>query len=150
MSYILVIVYTFLGMIINIVSTDVNRFDMSSQFIHLIWSAPLQIVVAIAILCWKLNVAAGFCGLGMIIVTIPFQIWATKRMSLARKSASAASDIRIKLTQEAIQGIRVIKLYAWEKSFMETLRSIRKSELILVRWILMLRSIVIGILQVYS
>lgn len=41
-------------------------------------------------------------------------------------------DSRIRLMSEILAGIKVLKLYAWEKSFLEQVERIRKDELRLV------------------
>jgi hypothetical protein len=52
------------------------------------------------------------------------------------------------LTQEAIHGIKVIKLYAWEESLFRAVEKIRSKEIKSVRGILVLRAIISGFLQV--
>lgn len=42
-------------------------------------------------------------------------------------------DSRIKLMSEILNGIKVLKLYAWEPSFLEQVKGIRQSELQLLR-----------------
>lgn len=42
-------------------------------------------------------------------------------------------DSRIKLMNEVLGGIKVLKLYAWEPSFLELVRGIRRGELRLLR-----------------
>lgn len=42
-------------------------------------------------------------------------------------------DSRIKLMSEILNGIKVLKLYAWEPSFLEQVEGIRQSELQLLR-----------------
>lgn len=38
-------------------------------------------------------------------------------------------DKRVNLTNEVIEGIRLIKMYAWEDAFMHTINTIRRIEL---------------------
>ena len=38
-------------------------------------------------------------------------------------------DTRIKLLNEIFNGIKVLKLYAWEKAFLEKVENIRKKEI---------------------
>lgn len=40
-----------------------------------------------------------------------------------------STDERIKLTNEMLQGIKSIKMYGWEHSFIDTMAAIRKVEL---------------------
>lgn len=45
----------------------------------------------------------------------------------------AATDKRIRVLQEMILGIRVIKLYGWEDLFLQRLNELRQQELVLIR-----------------
>jgi hypothetical protein len=42
-------------------------------------------------------------------------------------------DERIKLTNEVFSGVKIIKLYAWERSFEAKLRCVREQEMRLLR-----------------
>ena len=42
-------------------------------------------------------------------------------------------DERIKMTNEILNGIRVLKLYAWEMAFIRTITHIREQELKYIR-----------------
>ncbi|KAF9408550.1 hypothetical protein BGZ94_002273, partial [Podila epigama] len=51
------------------------------------------------------------------------------KLTPIRKQASQFTDSRIHLTTEIIQGIKVIKFFAWENSFLQKLSGIRTKEL---------------------
>jgi len=42
-------------------------------------------------------------------------------------------DRRIRLMNEVLNGVKVIKLYAWEDHFQEDVQSIRQKELVILR-----------------
>lgn len=65
-----------------------------------------------------------------------------------RSQSSCISDQRIKITSDMIQGVKVIKLYAWEESFMQKLLDIRTRELKSVGRINILRALNAGLLSV--
>lgn len=50
-------------------------------------------------------------------------------------------DSRIKLMNEILNGIKVLKLYAWEPSFAEKVQEIRKNELRVLRKLAYLNSL---------
>lgn len=61
------------GLIINLLSNDVARFDLLFVFLHYIWVMPLQ-VAAITYLIWENVKVASLAGVFLIIVqTIPVQ-----------------------------------------------------------------------------
>ena len=46
-----------------------------------------------------------------------------------RLKTARATDERVHVTNEAIAGMRIIKMYSWEKSFKEILSGLRKYEM---------------------
>lgn len=58
------------GEIVNLMSVDSQRFMDLMTYLNLVWSAPLQIVVAIAML-YRVLGASVFAGLGASILLIP-------------------------------------------------------------------------------
>ena len=65
-----------------------------------------------------------------------------------RVKISKVADQRVKLTQETLLGVRAVKLYAWEESFLAVIEKLRDRELHGVWSILMIRATVAGLLQV--
>lgn len=116
------------GQIVNLMSTDGGRIDMATCYLHYLWSGPFQVVV-ILVLLFRLLRWAAFVGLAILCLAIPIQSKITTLLSKYRKQTSVITDRRVRLMQEIIQGIRVIKLYAWEGSFLGKLFGLRDSEL---------------------
>ncbi|CAB3223737.1 unnamed protein product [Arctia plantaginis] len=119
------------GEIINLMSTDVTRFS-DLTFVNLIWSAPLQISLALYFL-WNLLGPSVLAGLGVIIVLMPLNgIFAGLEEKLQTKLMNY-KDQRIKLMNEVLNGIKVLKIYAWEPSFQEYILEIRNKEMKILR-----------------
>ncbi|ORY42753.1 P-loop containing nucleoside triphosphate hydrolase protein [Rhizoclosmatium globosum] len=135
------------GKIVNLTATDTNRIDTSLQWNHYIWSAPFQIISAIGLLIWILGVSA-LAGFGVMAIYIPFQFRIIGVLSGFRKLANRFMDKRVKLIQEVLLGIRVVKIYAWEDSFKKVISESRQQELKQIRGFLFSRSIVNGVTQV--
>ena len=53
-------------------------------------------------------------------------------MSLQEKIMKV-KDVRIKLMGEVLNGIKVVKLYAWETKFLQNIEKIRKEEVQLLK-----------------
>lgn len=51
---------------------------------------------------------------------------------------SKVSDERLKLTQETLKGIRIIKYFGWEPFFVARIQTVRRTELSLIRRVLLL------------
>eukprot|EP00158_Paraphelidium_tribonemae_P009159 Partr_v1_DN28790_c0_g1_i1_m62407 putative ATP-binding cassette, sub-family C (CFTR MRP), member len=134
------------GKIVNIMSTDISRIDLFMQLIHFVWVAPVQILTAFIILGWQLGWSA-LVALGIILSSAPVQVWSTKKLSEYRSKSSIIADERVKVTQEILAGIKVLKLYAWEGPFMAILENLRQRELIGIKWIHGVRACSAGLLQ---
>ena len=59
-------------------SVDAERLNELMIYINLLWSAPLQIGLAIFFL-WQVLGAAVFAGVGVLLLTLPLSAWLAKR-----------------------------------------------------------------------
>jgi ABC-type multidrug transport system fused ATPase/permease subunit len=91
--------------------------------------APFQIAVCIGLIYQQVGVGA-FVGLGLMIVLIPFNGFIFTMLNDVRRKKVGFSDIRVKLMNEILAGIRVIKFYAWENAFSVKIRESRNKELV--------------------
>ncbi|XP_046392414.1 ATP-binding cassette sub-family C member 4-like isoform X2 [Ischnura elegans] len=131
---------TTVGQIVNLMSNDVNRFDFSLIFAHYIWMAPLNTVLITVILWFKLGVSA-LVGVAAMLLTIPLQSWMGRMTSKLRAKTAVRTDERVKLMNEIITGIQVIKMYTWEIPFAKLVSTARKSEIKQVRYSSYLRGV---------
>lgn len=60
------------GKVVNLLSNDVNRFDLVSVFIHSMWSAPLSAIV-VGYLLYNEVGYAGFVGIFAVFLVVPLQ-----------------------------------------------------------------------------
>ena len=61
----------------------------------------------------------------MEVVGIPFKMY-YKKLVLNRLKSAKVTDKRIRVMNEIISGMRLIKMYAWEWAFHEYVKNIRK------------------------
>lgn len=116
------------GKIVNLLSNDVSRFDIVSIFIHPMWVCPLTALI-VAYFLWADAGLAGVIGIVPVFLVVPLQSWTGKLSSKYRKQTAYKTDERVRLMEEIIGGIQVIKMYAWEKPFSKLVRIARKKEL---------------------
>ncbi|KAJ1514976.1 Multidrug resistance-associated protein 1 [Coelomomyces lativittatus] len=135
------------GKIINIISTDTVRLDFVTPYLHMLWSSPLQIVVILGLLIQLLGPSA-LAGFALMVIFLPFQGIIMKNLSTYRKQVQTQTDARMKIMHEVLQGIKIIKLFTWEPSFVHHLESVRDQELKLVRKISIWRSGINALSQV--
>ena len=129
-----------IGQMVNLLSNDVNRFDSYPMFLHYLWAGPLQFVL-VMYLSWKSIGNATFVGGALILLFVPFQSWIGKKFSQLRSETAKKTDIRIRIMSEIIQGIKVIKMYAWENSFAKLAADVRKEEIKIIQKTCLYKSI---------
>ena len=69
----------------------------------------------------------------MLIMGFPLQLVLVRVMFGQRKKGVVFTDQRVRLVTEVLQGIRLIKLYAWEAFYAHQIASLRATELKAVR-----------------
>ncbi|XP_011877734.1 PREDICTED: multidrug resistance-associated protein 4-like [Vollenhovia emeryi] len=116
------------GKVVNLVANDVSRFDLVTIFIHHMWSAPLSALIVAYILYQEVGYP-GLIGIAAIFVVVPLQSYTGKLSSKFRLQTAIKTDERVRLMDEIISGVQVIKMYAWEKPFCAMVELARKLEL---------------------
>ncbi|CAB4055245.1 ABCC4 [Lepeophtheirus salmonis] len=116
------------GQMVNLLSNDVNRYDLCVLFIHYLWVAPLQFIL-VSIITWYMVGISSMCGGAILLVFIPLQTWIGKQFSRLRILIAGKTDKRIRVMNEIIEGMKVVKMYAWEYPFMEVVNETRRDEI---------------------
>nr|QST14987.1 ABCC4-1 protein [Diaphanosoma celebensis] len=118
--------------VINLLANDGNRFETMLEKLHFLWIAPIQILIVLPILLWTLG-PSSLIGTGITLLFVPLQSCMGKIFSSLRIRAARCTDDRISKMSEILSGIRIIKMYAWEKPFVELVRMCRKDEMSAIR-----------------
>ncbi|XP_051926934.1 ATP-binding cassette sub-family C member 3-like isoform X3 [Hippocampus zosterae] len=116
------------GEVVNLMSVDAQRFMDLTTFLNMLWSAPLQIMLALYFL-WQNLGPSVLAGVAVMILLIPFNAVIAVKNRAYQVEQMQHKDSRIKLMNEILNGIKVLKLYAWENSFKEKVLAIRQKEL---------------------
>uniref|UniRef100_A0A8C1ND70 ATP-binding cassette, sub-family C (CFTR/MRP), member 3 n=1 Tax=Cyprinus carpio TaxID=7962 RepID=A0A8C1ND70_CYPCA len=120
------------GEVVNLMSVDAQRFMDLTTFLNMLWSAPLQIVLALFFL-WQNLGASVLAGVAVMVLLIPFNAFIAMKTRTYQVEQMKYKDERIKQMNEILNGIKVLKLYAWETSFQEKILQIRQKELNVLR-----------------
>ncbi|XP_071159454.1 ATP-binding cassette sub-family C member 4-like isoform X3 [Mytilus edulis] len=115
------------GQIVNLMSNDVNRFDTAAIFLHYLWVGPAQ-AIPVLIILWNELGPSAMAGFGVLLLLVPVQSWMGKLFSKFRHKTAVHTDERVKVMNEIISGMRVIKMYCWEKPFGQLVEKIRGTE----------------------
>ncbi|ORZ33508.1 P-loop containing nucleoside triphosphate hydrolase protein [Catenaria anguillulae PL171] len=134
------------GRVTNVIAADTNRIDIVTPFLHMVWSAPIQVFVILGLLIRLVGVSA-LAGFGFMLFAIPIQGLAARSLTEYRKDAQLITDKRVKLMNEMVQGSRIIKLMSWEAAATEAIMELRMQELSLVRRLAMWRAGISGFSQ---
>uniref|UniRef100_A0A8C2DET3 Multidrug resistance-associated protein 1 n=1 Tax=Cyprinus carpio TaxID=7962 RepID=A0A8C2DET3_CYPCA len=116
------------GEIVNLMSVDAQRFMDLITYINMIWSAPLQVILALYFL-WQNLGPSVLAGVAVMVLMVPLNAVIAMKTKTYQVAQMKSKDNRIKLMNEVLNGIKVLKLYAWELAFKDKVSAIRESEL---------------------
>ncbi|RZC40224.1 multidrug resistance-associated protein, partial [Asbolus verrucosus] len=119
---------TTIGQVVNLLSNDVSKFDQGFVLANFAWIAPIQAAVGTYLLYDEIGVSA-FFGMALLLSFIPLQAWFGKKCSSLRLEIALKTDTRVRLMNEVISGIQVIKMYCWEKPFGHLISLVRRFNL---------------------
>ncbi|GJQ86454.1 hypothetical protein Trydic_g10361 [Trypoxylus dichotomus] len=123
---------TTVGQLVNLLSNDVSKFDQGFVLAHYIWVGPIQTIVGTYMIYREIGIAT-FGGIAFLLFFIPMQIYLGKRTSVLRLKTALRTDERVRLMNEIISGIQVIKMYTWEKPFAKLISASRRLEIRAIR-----------------
>ncbi|XP_042293386.1 multidrug resistance-associated protein 1 isoform X2 [Sceloporus undulatus] len=116
------------GEIVNLMSVDAQRFMDLATYINMVWSAPLQVILALYLL-WQNLGPSVLAGVAVMLLLVPVNAVIAMKTKTYQVAHMKSKDDRIKLMNEILNGIKVLKLYAWELAFKEKVLGIRQEEL---------------------
>ncbi|XBI25705.1 hypothetical protein VPH35_050577 [Triticum aestivum] len=119
------------GEIANYIAVDAYRLGEFPYWLHLAWSMPVQLVLAIALLFWIVGAGAlpalapmAICG----VLNVPF----ARMLQQYQWRFMQAQDERQRATAEVLHSMKIVKLQSWEDKFRATVQRLRDAE---VRWL---------------
>ncbi|SPP86203.1 probable multidrug resistance-associated protein lethal(2)03659 isoform X2 [Drosophila guanche] len=131
------------GHVVNLMSNDVGRLDLATIFVHYLWVGPLETVFITFLMYQEIGIAAVF-GVAFMLLFIPLQAYLGKKTSVLRLRTALRTDERVRMMNEIISGIQVIKMYAWELPFETMVAYARKKEINAIRHVSYIRGILLS------
>uniref|UniRef100_A0A8C5FVQ8 Cystic fibrosis transmembrane conductance regulator n=1 Tax=Gadus morhua TaxID=8049 RepID=A0A8C5FVQ8_GADMO len=117
------------GQIVNLLSNDVSKFDDLTMFLHYLWVGPIQVAVVVALLWGEIGPSC-LVGIALLIFLMPLQTQFGRMFSVYRSRTAVLTDHRIRTMNEVVTGMRIIKMYAWEKPFAALVSEYRTEEIV--------------------
>ena len=127
------------GRVVNLMSTDTYRIDQASGMFHIVWTAPVTIIITLVVLLINLTYSA-LAGFALLVIGIPALTKAIKKLFSRRRAINKITDQRVSLTQEILQSVRFVKYFGWESSFLERISQIRRREIGAIQVLLTIRN----------
>ncbi|EDV27231.1 uncharacterized protein TRIADDRAFT_54969 [Trichoplax adhaerens] len=115
------------GHIVNLLANDVQRFNDIMTYLHYIWISPLEIICLWVLLWIQIGPASTGAIVGLLFL-LAFQGVFAKLHVKFRENYLSHADDRVKIMSEVISGMRMLKMYAWEKSFCDAIENLRRKE----------------------
>lgn len=115
------------GEVINILSNDGYRLFDAALFCTFSLCMPVLLIVCIIYACYVFGYTA-LIGVLVYLIFIPVQLLTARLTTAFRRKAIHVTDSRVRTMNEVLTCIKLIKMYAWESSFEQTITEVRKNE----------------------
>ena len=120
------------GQIQNLMANDAQFFLQIAPMFNNLFLAPVQIIVCFVWLATLIG-PSFLAGILAMVVSMPLQALVLKTYFRCQVKRLKLTDQRVRLTNEMVQGIRVVKMYAWEQTIEQKVAEVRREELKMVR-----------------
>ncbi|KAJ7069529.1 hypothetical protein C8F01DRAFT_1245729 [Mycena amicta] len=120
------------GKINNLVTTDLSNIVDSRDFLVLLVFSPMQIGLGVYFLYVLLDWAV-WVGVASIILLAPLPGYMAKLVQKVQKERLKRTDDRVSSVSEAMNVLRMVKLFGWESKMRDRILDKRDSELVWIR-----------------
>lgn len=116
-----------LAEVVNYSTTDIERIYQSMQLSMLIVGAPVMWIMNL-VYCYLVLGVWSLLGNFLILSYYPIMAMVGRKTSSLRVTAVRFTDRRIRLMNQVLGSMKLIKMYAWEKAFSSKIKNIRSQE----------------------
>ncbi|KAL1409872.1 hypothetical protein Q8F55_003871 [Vanrija albida] len=116
------------GKVVNLMASDASRISGTAAFMSMIWSSPIEAIIATFFLYNLLGWSA-FAGILALVLAMPLNSIIMKRNIKIQKELMKARDKRISVMSELINAITFIKFFAWTEKWKTRVTNARKEEM---------------------
>ncbi|XP_076444665.1 multidrug resistance-associated protein 1-like [Babylonia areolata] len=119
---------TSVGEIVNLMSVDAHNIEMFITYSFWVWLSSGLVLVPLYLLYTTVGVAL-FAGAAFMAALFAVNTLLMNKLRLFQRTIMTIRDKRVKVINEMLNGIKILKLYAWEPSFEDKVTKIRDQEL---------------------
>lgn len=118
---------------------QISRIDFAAQWLHAVWTAPIQVCICLILLIVQLGPSA-LAGFSLFVILIPIQQRIMALQFKVRQKSMVHTDARAGILQELLGAMRIIKYFVYERPFLNRVETIRHRELIGIWHILIIKA----------
>ncbi len=112
------------GKLLNLLSSDVQRFDQSCVSLHYLWIAPCNLIMVFTILYQEFGWTS-VMGLGVLLGFTGLQGLLGVQFAMFRTRTAGETDLRLEFLSGMLKKMKQIKLLGLEEMYKETCRTLR-------------------------
>ncbi|MCO5581606.1 hypothetical protein L7F22_035494 [Adiantum nelumboides] len=116
------------GFLLNLVTNDSQKLLDAATYFNFVWFAFIELGTVSVLAILEIGVSA-VPGVILAFLTQPLQVWMARVGARLRIRAVKYTDSRVHLTEEILNGIRVIKYNGWIASFLHRITELRYHEI---------------------
>jgi ABC-type multidrug transport system fused ATPase/permease subunit len=120
------------GQVVSLMASDSERLPMALLGLNSLWMSPITVLYGLTALIWLIG-WAGLVAVVIMILTFPLPMKIGAYQAKVMQVQMTQTDTRVKTVNEGLQGIRVLKYYAWDKPFGERVQDSRIQEIVSLR-----------------
>ncbi|BFZ17596.1 hypothetical protein BsWGS_20635 [Bradybaena similaris] len=117
------------GTIVNLMAVDCPSFQELAIQLYSLIAFPIQMSIAFYMLYNEVGIAF-VAGMVVLLLLVPANAGLSTLTKRVQTKQIILKDQRLKLMNEILNGVKVLKLYAWEPSFQAKLTQIRQAEIV--------------------
>ena len=122
------------GEIINLIAVDATKIQEALTYVTFLWVSPFHVGLT-TYFTWQVIGPAVLMGLGVLLAAIPLNGLDFYFMEKFQTRQMDHKDMRVKVINEILTGMKVLKMYSWEKPFIDKIGEIRQVELHSMKWV---------------
>jgi len=117
------------GQIVNLMASDASTaIERAVMLIYPLFLAPIQLAILLFLIYDQIGIAS-CSGIAVMLIVTPVNLKIFINLTKMYGKTIKHTDTRINLINEAIQSIRILKMYAWEIPFISKIEKVRDIEL---------------------